>query len=245
MTHAEGNTGISLGTEELFTQGFAQMRALKNRAVTRRGRDKAMELVTELFLTVNEISRRVGGMSFGEAPVMVEDEDDAEEGRMPMAALFPVESDEDDSHENVAEVHELRELVKSLRKTRADYYRDFLSWHTSGCRNERDVVKKLVAIVRRVKPELLNQFGRTQADVARKTGETRAAVSAREKRVYEKPLLDAGARGVLGNGARSATTSARCAKAAKGNKNRRKSKRQTGAGIPASASISKRNQRTA
>lgn len=233
INQAEGNSGVSLGTEELFTQGFAQLRALKNRTVTRRGRDKALDLVTELFLTVNEISRRVGGMSFGEAPVAVEEEDDAEEGRMPMAALFPADDDAEELHEgDAAELHELRELVKSLRKTRADYYRDFLAWHTSGCRHERDVVKKFVAIVRRVKPELLAKFGKTQADVARKTGETRAAVSAREKRVYEKPLISAGARGVLGNGARGATTSARCAKAAKGNKNRRKSKRPTDAGNP-------------
>ena len=55
INQAEGNSGVSLGTEELFTQGFAQLRALKNRTVTRRGRDKALDLVTELFLTVNEI----------------------------------------------------------------------------------------------------------------------------------------------------------------------------------------------
>jgi hypothetical protein len=220
--------GVGLSTEDLFAHAGGQLRTLKRLAVTRRQREKAMDLMTELFLTVDEISRHLGGLSFTERPVSRdEDEDEGREKRMPMSDLFPAEEEEADVEEDAAEVQELREAVQMLRRRRADYYRDFLAWHVKGCRHERDVVKKLVAIARRVAPKMLDQFGLSQADVSRKFNETRAATSAREKRVYERPLREAGARGILGNGARGAGTSAKCAKAAKGNENRKRGRQQS------------------
>jgi len=210
-----------LSTEELFSQAFAQLRSLKNRVMGRRQRDKAMELVTELFLSVEGISRRVSQVSFVERPVVLDDEDDADgDTQVPMAELFSHADDHPVDELDTDDVHELREMVRALRKTRQEYFRLFLAYQVKGCRHERDVSKKVLAITRRVMPSLLTQFGLSQSAVGRKFGEGRANVSAREKRVVEATLKAAGARGVLSNGARGAETSAKCAKAARGNKNR-------------------------
>ena len=221
------NEGEGLSTEELLAQGYAQMRQLKNLVATRRRREAALELVTDLFLTVNALSLRVGGMTFVERPVHHDDEDEDGEGeRMPMAELLPAH-EPDEEHGDVEDLDEegLRMLVIKLRRSRAEYYRTFLAWHVRGCKHERDVLRKFVAVARRLRPELLQQFGLSQADVGRKFGERRATVSAREKRVVEKPLKEAGARGVLGAGARGDATRARNRKAAKGNKNRARAAR--------------------
>jgi hypothetical protein len=203
-----------LSTEELFAQGYAQMRKLKNLAATRRGREKALELTTDLFLTVDAISRHIGSISFTQRPVAVEDEeDDAVDGGHDVDDLTALD-----------DVDELRRRVGELQKSRLDYFRVFLQYFTEGCKHEADVTRKVLACVRRVSPGMLAKFGLSQADVSRKLGEKRATVSAREKRVVEATLRAAGARGVLGNGARGASTSAACARAARGNTNRRKNR---------------------
>lgn len=219
------NQGEGLSTEELFAQGYAQMRMLKNLAASRRQREKALELTTELFLTVDAISRHVGAISFTERPVMVEDdEDETLDERVSMSELMHGGPDFDDlsDSDDAEDVEDLRRRVSELQRSRLDYFRVFLRYFTEGCKHEADVTRKVLACVRRVSPGMLVKFGLSQADVSRKLGEKRATVSAREKRVVEARLKQAGARGVLGNGARGAATSAACAKAARGNTNRRK-----------------------
>lgn len=233
--------GEGLSTDELFSQAFTQLRALKNRVMGRRQRDKAMELITELFLSVENISRHVGAISFSERPVNVEDEeDDAFEERVSMSELFAGEGREDQHPQHADfEVLESGDVVAlkacivalldenaELRKSRLDYFRVFLAYFTKGCKHEMDVTRKVLACVRRVMPKLLDRFGLSQADVGRKLGERRATTSARERRVVKIPLLEAGAKGVLGNGARGEATSAACAKAARGNRNRANAKKR-------------------
>lgn len=222
------NSVEGLSTEELFAQGYAQMRKLKNLAATRRGREKALELTTDLFLTVDAISRHIGSISFTQRPVAVEDEeDDAVDERVSMTEMFTHGGHDVDDLTDLDDVDELRRRVGELQKSRLDYFRVFLQYFTEGCRHEADVTRKVLACVRRVSPGMLAKFGLSQADVSRKLGEKRATVSAREKRVVEATLKAAGARGVLGNGARGASTSAACARAARGNTNRRKNRIRT------------------
>jgi len=216
--------GLGLSTEDLFTQAFAQLRQLKNRASTRQGRERALELVTALFLTVDGIARHVGALTFTERPVcMDEEEDDTLNERMSMAELMH-DSAEVENLVEVDDIEELRAQNEALRKSRLQYFQDFLDYFAKGSRQEADITRKVLACIRRVRPHILQQFGLSQADVARKLGEVRATVSAREKREVQKKLKAAGAHGVLSNGARSEATSQACAKAAKGNRNRRNSK---------------------
>lgn len=215
-----------LSTEELFAQGYAQMRKLKNLAASRRGREKALDLTTDLFLTVDAISRHIGSISFTQRPVIVEeDDDDMLDERVSMTELFTHgDTSGEDDVEDMEDVEELRRRVSELQMSRLDYFRVFLQYFTEGCKHEADVTRKVLACVRRVSPGMLAKFGLSQADVSRKLGEKRATVSAREKRVVETTLRAAGARGVLSNGARGAATSAACARAARGNTNRRKNR---------------------
>jgi len=210
---------------ELLDHLYAELRKLKNLVRTRRRRERALDLVTESFLIFDAISKRVAGMSFAEGAVAVEDEDDEKEDDrgVPMAALFSGEDDTVDimDAEAHADVEELKQTIRSLQLSRLEYYRLFLAYLCKDCRQEIDVTKRVVAITRRVSPHLLEQFGITQPAVGRKFGQTRAAVSTREKAVVEKALKASGARGILSNGARGEATSRACARAATGNQNRK------------------------
>ncbi len=215
-----------LSAVELLDHLYAELRKLKNLVRARRRRERAMEMVTEMFLVFDTIAKRVSGMTFSEGPVAVEDDDETrdEDQGMPMAELF---SGEDESaavldSDQVDDIEELRQMIRGLQRSRLDYFRLFLAYFCKGCRQEIDVTKRVLAVVRRVNPALLVQFGLSQADVGRKFGETRASVSAREKSRVERPLKACGARGILSNGARGQATSRACARAAKGNQNRKK-----------------------
>lgn len=214
-----------MNTEELFAHAYAQLRNLKNLVTTRRKKDKAFDLLTEYFLIIEEISRRMSKLTFSEGPVVVdEEEDQPTEEKVPMADLFPAENDEEAEYvdiDRLDDIDDLRRMVRELKRSRLDYYRLFLDYLTKGCRHEIDVTKQVLAITRRVRPQSLQLFGLSQADVGRKLGQGRAAVSAREKEKVEKPLRASGAKGILSNGARGQATSQACARAAKGNQNRR------------------------
>ena len=212
-----------MSTVELLDHLYAELRKLKNLVRTRRGRERALELVTEIFLVFNAIAKRVAGMSFSEGPVAVEDEDEqGEERGMPLAELFHG-PDEDDhfSEEETDDIDELRRIIRELKMTRLERYKSIMAYLTKDCRNEIDISKRVVAINRRISPDLVRKFGLTQPAVGRKFAETRAAVSMREKTQVEKVLKASGARGILSNGARGAETSRACARAAKGNHNRK------------------------
>lgn len=203
---------------ELCGEGRRLLDLLQRRLETRRGRESAMEAATDVFLVVAEIAKRLGVTEFlTRAPVEEETDEDDELERAPagvsLAELMrggPGSGDGDEAEEDDE---------AALRLT---HFRVFLDYLVLGCRHEQDVTRKVLAIVRRVRPDALATLGLSQADVARKLGERRATVSAREKRLVEAPLRLSGARGILSNGARGAATSAACARSARGNSNRRK-----------------------
>ena len=139
-----------MSTVELLDHLYAELRKLKNLVRTRRGRERALELVTEIFLVFNAIAKRVAGMSFSEGPVAVEDEDEqGEERGMPLAELFHG-PDEDDhfSEEETDDIDELRRIIRELKMTRLERYKSIMAYLTKDCRNEIDISKRVVAINR-------------------------------------------------------------------------------------------------
>lgn len=230
--------GEGLSTDELLDEGYHQWRTLRNLVKTRRRRERSLEMVTDMYHLLEKLAGRLAKMSWQEGRVATDDDEgdglgDIEalpDERVPMAVLF---LDETGGGEALAadagdmldkDPEDLLQMIRTLKKNRLEYFQLFLAYLCQGCRQEAEVVRKLLALVRRVSPQLLVSFGLSQADVARKLGEVRATTSAREKRHVEKPLKAAGMRGVLGAGTRGEETRRRCAEAQKGNQNRRKAK---------------------
>jgi hypothetical protein len=107
---------------------------------------------------------------------------------------------------------------------RLESWEAFLSFIFQGWRLDPwHALKKLLAVVRRVRPELLAENGLTATQVAYILGETKAAVSAREIAEVEDVLKRWGVRGYqLTGGAKAEATREASARAAKGNRNRRR-----------------------
>lgn len=114
------------------------------------------------------------------------------------------------------------ELDERERELRAQTLRAvFLFVCQDNFRNLELTFKNFLSAVRIFAPEILDEAGVTQADLARVTGETRAAVSAREMKL-EKFLRIRGVRSFLMGGKKGLETRERNREAAKGNKNRKK-----------------------
>lgn len=209
--------GESMSTQELFDQARGQLVALEKLMAGRRNRDRACTTLTDLHVSVEALARRLQGLEFTPAPVRVDDEDEPREvpDSLSLAELMTMPAD--DPEIAVAE----RERV-SVEELRLRYFRLFLDHLLVGCRSVDEVVKKLLAFARRVRPQALRELGISMAELARRTGESRAVVHAREKRLVERPLKAAGARGFhsLG-GQRSEAHRAKCRQAQQGNRNRR------------------------
>lgn len=112
-------------------------------------------------------------------------------------------------------------LAEGEMKIRIEAFRAFNRFaFQDGIANILLAFKNWVAVVNRTNPELLD--GVSKADLARLFGETRAATSDREIRVVEGFLKAAGVKGFqLLGGNKPESTRRRCARAAKGNQNRR------------------------
>lgn len=194
-------------------------------------RDATMRLLTDTFVLFDALGKRLAGLTYSEAPVKSDDEEDAPE-RADAAALADLFAEPD-----AATTSRIDFLQRGLCDRCADIagelqgeihdlrVRDFtvaLELFVGGARTPEEVTRRVLAVIRRVRPELLQEhFGLSQADVSRRLGETRATTSAREKRVIEAPLKKAGARGFkLAGGARGEEHRKRCAQAQKGNTNR-------------------------
>jgi len=180
----------------------------------RRGKTQAMDRCTQLFLLDSEISRRLGAMEFVQVVTVEEEEDDreAEPREMSMTEMLAMtETNEDD--EAWGE-HELR----------LDAMRRIMQFLCHGCTSAEAVTRKLLALVRRVSPEMLAEIGTSQTAVARALGERRATTSKREQREFEAPMKRAGARGVLGAGTRGEGNREACRRAQMGNGNRNQKK---------------------
>jgi hypothetical protein len=116
------------------------------------------------------------------------------------------------------------DLDAHLMEVRLATFRDLMRFvfQDGGVCNIDLAFKNFVAVVNRSAPEYLEESGITKADLARIWGETRAATSAREIRMVEKPLKAAGAKGFqLIGGHKSMATRERCRQSAMGNQNRR------------------------
>jgi hypothetical protein len=204
--------GEGLSTKELFVQLRGQSLALERLLLGRRSRDKACMEMTDLFLTVNAIARRLGMTEFQEAPV-ARDEEEIEQ--VPLADLMAAPPDD-------IELHAAEEEGVEVSDLRLRYFRQFLDFQFRGCRTAEDAMKKTLGFARRFRPESLRAFGMSKAEVARKLGESRQKVHARERNQVEKLLKNAAARGFHGlGGQRSEEHRERCRVAQKGNKSRR------------------------
>lgn len=121
------------------------------------------------------------------------------------------------------------DLDQHLMEVRLATFRDLMRYvfQDGGVTNLDLAFKNFVAVVNRSAPEYLDESGITKADLAKIWGETRAATSAREIRMVEKPLKRAGAKGFqLIGGHKSMETRERCRQSAMGNQNRRGGKRR-------------------
>ncbi|HRJ11589.1 MAG TPA: hypothetical protein PK490_12290 [Prosthecobacter sp.] len=215
MIPGEGKT-----TGELFEAARALLTELETELGRRRRRERACTALTDLHLALQALARRVGGVEWAEATVCHEDEDELE-GAEPapmelgMRELMAAPGDELEAQAAAAEGVEVWEL-------RLRYFRLFLDFQVAGCRTFEEVALKCLALVRRLRPEMLERFGLSMAEVGRKTGRSRANIHAFEKRMLEELLKGAGARGFHGlGGQRGAETRERCRRAQQGNQNRR------------------------
>lgn len=115
-----------------------------------------------------------------------------------------------------------RELGLDVRGLRLLRFNEFCVKIADTCATIDDFAKTLSALMRRVKTEFIAGLGESQAAQARKFGETRATVSAREKRKVEAPVKAQGQRGFkLLGGVKSEGHRAACKLAQKGNTSRR------------------------
>lgn len=208
---------------ELIEAARGCLDALATEVERRRSRDKASTLLTDAYVALQRVGERLAVMSSGwdarGAAHAEEEEEPTHEyltRQVPLADLMgsPALPDEE-------------EAAEAGRRTVADvrlrHFRSFLEFLVVGCRQVDEVTLKVLAIVRRVRPELLSELGVSQSAVARKIGEKRATTSAREKRVVETLMVAGGARGFhLLGGTKSESHRDKCRAAQRGNGNRRK-----------------------
>lgn len=119
------------------------------------------------------------------------------------------------------------ELQERLRKAKVSGLLAFLRYVWFGAPNLWEALKRLLAITRKTRADMIK--GMTATQVAWMLGETRAATSAREIRVVEQYLRDWGVLGFQGTGgAKSMEARAKYAEAQKGNKNRANGRKHRG-----------------
>lgn len=208
-------------TEELFTEAGSLLGLLEKLTTSRRNRDKACTTLTDLYLVIEALARRVQQVEFSPAPVAIDDEDDdAEATRLSMHDLL-------DAAVDPLEMEAAAEEGMTVRELRLHYFRAFLDFQVAGCRTFEEIMLKGIALVRRLRPEMLSRFGQSMAQVGRKTGRSRANIHALESRMVEDLLKLRGVRGFHGlGGQRSEEHRRKCREAQKGNTNRRDGERR-------------------
>ena len=207
-------------TSELFTDARRLLADLEKLVSLRRNRDKACTTLTDLYLLVEGIARRVREVEFSEQPVIEhEEEDERETTRLGMQDLLDAKHDA--LEEDVA-----AEEGMTVRELRLHYFRAFLDYQVAGCRTFEEMMLKGIALVRRLRPHMLEKFGISMASVGRKTGRSRANVHALERRMIDELLKARHVRGRLLGGQRSEEHRRKCSQAQKGNTNRRDGERR-------------------
>ena len=218
----------SESTPGLLCQGIDLFKALDRCMKTRRRRDRASDMITDLFLIIDAIAKRSGALEWNERVSAPDDEEDDQEHEprievsLSEALSLAARHEEFDDHEG--EYNDLAEANSRIRELQArllDSFRSFIRYTTVGCKSAEEVTKKWLAVVRRVDPHSLRDIGMSQTAVARALGERRATTSAREQREFEVPMKRSGARGYHGTGGlRSQGNRDNCARAQRGNRNR-------------------------
>lgn len=123
--------------------------------------------------------------------------------------------------DEVAMGTEMALTVRALRLMRFGEFCEEIAARTCAASLDQ-WAKNAVTWIRRTMPDEIGGLGESQTAIARKGGEQRATVSAREIRLVEEPMRAAGAQGYhLLGGTKSDTHRKRCAAAQKGNTNRR------------------------
>lgn len=201
-------------------------------------RDATMRLLTDTFVIFDALSKRLAGLTYSEAPAKGDDEEDDAPERADAAALADLFAEPDAATtvridflqrglcDRCADI--AGELKGELHDLRVRDFTVAMQLFVGGARDPEEVTRRVLAVIRRVKPELIREhFGLSQADVSRRLGERRATTQAREKRIVEKPLKQAGVSGYkLAGGARGEQHRERCAAAQKGNTNRAEGERR-------------------
>lgn len=227
--------GMSSG--DILDLAAAQVQRLKSLLKAGTSKDSYVMILTNLHVGIELLARRVQSVEWTGGKLAVQDDDEAEaahrradEEQVAMA-LADVLADDWAADERTAELQEgvcegcaanVAELMRERSVQRKEDFVALMEYQTRGAKTPQEVAKRVLAITRRVKPEMLvTHFGMSQSDVSRALGETRATVSAREKRVIEKPLKEAGVKGFkLAGGVRTEAHRKRCAEAQKGNRHR-------------------------
>ena len=211
--------GEGQSTDEIFSEARRLLTHLQGLMTWRRNRDKAAMTLTDLFVLIEAIARRMNQVEFSGAPVNYDDEGADLENLgmedMPMSELVAGAQVE-------GEAELAQEMGLDVRDVRLHYFRLFLDYHMSGCRGVEDVIRKFLAYARRFRPLLLENLGQSQAAVGRAMGKGRANIHAGEKRLVELLLKNNGTKGfhALG-GQKSEEHRRKCREAQKGNTNRR------------------------
>jgi hypothetical protein len=127
--------------------------------------------------------------------------------------------DAPDAELDLPYVTTLRDIKEMCRRERTAGIVGMLRYTWSGCKNPWEAMKRLLAITRKTRCDLIR--GLSVRAVAKILHETPAATSAREIRVVEKYLIEWGVNGFLGTGgSKSPEARRKYAKAAMGNTNR-------------------------
>lgn len=214
MIPSDGKT-----TTALFADARALLDELETAVKKRRNRDKACTTLTDLYVAVEGLARRIQAIEFNERAVCRDEEEDQplEQGTEPLAM-----SDLFDTPATEAEISEAERQAVDVREMRLFYFRLFIDYQVKGCKSVDDVLRKLLAFARRFRPEALRAFGLSMTDVGRRTGKSRQNIHAGEKRLVEGLLKASGAKGFQSiGGQKSASHRARCSAAQMGNTNRR------------------------
>jgi hypothetical protein len=161
----------------------------------------------------------------GDGEDAAEDLEEPRELSMGEVLHGPVDPVEERLEEHLAKtertLEDLNEAAVTLEQVRVFYFRLLVDYLVVGCRTPERVTEKVLAMVRRVRPESMRLLGVSQSDVGRRLGKGRATVHAREVRAVEKPLKESGARGYkLLGGAKGEVQRENCRRAQMGNKNR-------------------------
>lgn len=219
MIPGEGKT-----TQELFSSASDLLKKLERLMSGRKQRDKACVTLTDLYVVIEGLARRLQQVEFSGGPVAHDDEEDEKRHEavepVTMAELLDLPADE-------LEMDEAARHGIAVRELRLRYFRQFIDYQVKGCATIDDVMRKLLAFARRFRPESLREFGLSMSDVGRRWGKSRANIHAGEKRLVERTLKNSGAKGFHGlGGQRSEGHREKCRLAQKGNKNRLKGERR-------------------